>query len=189
MKITKVSRRASLAASLIVATLASGEAAGAQDASLLKTGARVRVSSVALSMEEGGFDALTHDTLTFVARDGTRRALARRDVTRLEVANRSRTRASELAVAGTLGGAVIGAVLGAQAVERQNSTSREFPRLSSTGGGAFAGALVGAAGGGVLGAIAGRFLRTVRWESVPLDDGAAATSPCERDTCRPPPHS
>ncbi|NUR35121.1 MAG: hypothetical protein HOQ30_14020, partial [Gemmatimonadaceae bacterium] len=94
--------------------------------------------------------------------------LARRDVTRLEVASGSGTRARELAVVGALGGAVIGAVLGAQTVERQNSTPTEFPRLSSTGGGGFAGALVGAAGGGVLGAIFGRFLRTVRWESVPF---------------------
>lgn len=189
MPITEVSRRASLAASLIVACLALGEAARAQDASLLTTGARVRVSSGALPMEEGGFGALTHDTLTFVARDGTRRALARRDVTRLEVASGSGTRAGQLAVAGALGGAVIGAVLGAQAVESQNSTSRQFPRLSSTGAGGFAGALVGAAGGGVLGAVVGRFVRTVRWERVPLDAGAAATSACERDTCRPPHHS
>ena len=164
-------RRMLFAASILSASVAWGRAALAQEVSSLTAGARVRVTRLSTGMDEGRFVALTPDSLTFAARDGSRRAVALQDMALLELADGFRTRAQEFAIGGALGGAVIGGALGALAVRRQNAAPREFPQLASADAGGLAGALVGAVGGGVAGALVGRYLKTDRWKSVRWDAG------------------
>lgn len=126
----------------------------------LQPGQRVRITApdLGINQQVATFDALASGVLIVTADSTMRFALA--DVTRLDMLAGRRGHPWRGAGLGFLGGAIVGTAIAAGATD----TGDEWYDLIV----AF-GAGVGAGSGLLVGAVAGAFIKTDRWEEVPLD--------------------
>ncbi len=137
---------------------------------LLASGSRVRVTApdCALRGQAATFRALRADTLVL---ETTECPLS--SVTRLDVSRGERSRWARGLGVGFLGGALIGAAYGGT---HAGTDAWDLPTDVAVGlGAAFFGA-----GGGLVGGIAGYFIKTDRWEEVPLERLSVSLAP-QRD--------
>ena len=136
----------------------------------LTSGSRVRVTApdCGLRGQATGFQALRAGTLVL---ETTECPLS--SVTRLDVSRGERSQWARGLGVGFLGGALIGAVYGGT---HAGTDAWDLPTEVAVGlGAAFFGA-----GGALVGGIAGYFIKTDRWEEVPLERLSVSLAP-QRD--------
>ena len=132
-----------------------------QDASLLKAGARVRVSVQGPPAETlvGVLTTTPSDAISIRTGERVTR-IALRAITKVEVSRQRRSRAHE----GAELGSVVGMALGATAVSATSSPEDFRSQLTADWGTTVASTFAGALVGGLIGSA----LHTEHWEAVPL---------------------
>jgi len=150
--------------SLLVLALLFPALALGQSASLA-AGARVRLTSPADQLEKHvtTVTEMRGDSIVVAGRSGSR-IIALRNVTALDISTGTRNRVVRDGLIGFGAGALIGAVVGADAADECSDQAYCISPFDSGGEAAALGIVVFGAAGLVAGAIVGAFDRTDRWE-------------------------
>ncbi len=129
----------------------------------------------------GTFWAWQADSL-IMERNGNALALSLDSVTKLEVSQGQKSHTVEGAIIGLLVGGVAGAAIGYASYQECEPQGEFFSCILDFGPeqSALGGALVIGLGGGVVGALIGRSIKTDRWAEVPLDRVRVSLGP-QRD--------
>ena len=169
-------------AAILVAILAFGPLASATAQVPIRRGERMRVTRPPICpptytvcvgpprQSVGTFWAWEADSLIMES-NGNALALALDSVTKLEVSQGQKSHTIEGAIIGLLVGGVAGAAIGYASHQECESQGEFFSCIGDLGpeSAALGGALVIGLGGGVVGSLIGRSIKTDRWRQVPLD--------------------
>ncbi len=181
-------------ATMLVAILAFVPLASATAQVPVRKGARVRVTRPPICpptdticmrgpppQSVGTFWAWEADSLIMES-NGNALALPLNSVTKLEVSQGQKSHTVEGAIIGLLVGGVAGAAIGYASYQKCEPQGEFFSCILDFGPeqSALGGALVIGLGGGVVGALIGRSIKTDRWAEVPLDRVRVSLGP-QRD--------